>query len=60
MMEKFSRDLIIITLQMIIIKNALRNGWGVRKLNQKQIEITKKWCRTDNYERICLNLLKTY
>jgi hypothetical protein len=45
---------------MIIIKNALRTGWDVRKLNPKQIEITKKWCKTDNYEKICMGLMKTY
>lgn len=51
------RDVIILTLQLTIMRNAALNGWNVRRLNDKQIELTKKWNKNDNYEKICCELI---
>lgn len=49
------RDIMIAILQMAIIKNAELGGWSVHRINDKQIEFTKKWCKHDNYDEICKN-----
>ena len=52
-----SRDIIAINLQLNLIKNATKDGWRVRRLNDKQIELLCDWDGTINYEKICYNLL---
>lgn len=51
------RNVIIMTLQLTIMRNAAISGWSVRRLNDKQIEITKKWNKNDDYEKICCELI---
>lgn len=51
------RDVIIMTLQLTIMRNAEISGWSVRRLNNKQIELTKKWNKNDDYEKICCGLI---
>jgi hypothetical protein len=55
--DNFSRHLLIVTLQLVIIKNARQNGWTARMINDKQIEITKKYNKDDDYDKICRHLI---
>jgi len=52
-----SRDLLIIMLQIIIMKNAEANGWSVRRLNNKQIELTKTRKEYEKYNMFNDSLL---
>lgn len=47
-----SRDVIMITLQLSIIKIAIMNGWSVKRLNEKQIELTKILNKIDDLNEI--------
>jgi len=45
------KEIIMIILQMIIIKSAISNGWTINRLNNNQIEFTKKLNKYENYEK---------
>ena len=45
------------TLKESIIDNAKIEGWKVKKINDKQIEIIKNRKDDDNYERLCYELI---
>lgn len=51
------RNIIILTLQLTLIRNAICAGWTVRRINEKQIELTKKFNKYDNYEKLCSELI---
>lgn len=53
-----SRNILILTLQLTIIENAKMTGWTTKILNDKQLELTKKWNPCDDYDTICFDLLK--
>lgn len=57
--SEISKNILIIALQITIMKNAEQNGWNVRRLNDKQIELTKKLNTDDDYEKICHDLFKS-
>jgi len=40
-----------------VVENAELNGWIVKKINNKQIEITKKANYIDDYDKICCDLI---
>ena len=51
------RNIIILTLQLTLIRNAVCAGWTVRRINEKQIELIKKFNKYDNYEKLCCELI---
>lgn len=57
MFNNIPKDILILTLQLTIMKNAMMYGWSVRRLNDKQIEITKKWNKNEDYNKICCDML---
>lgn len=52
-MIEVSREILILTLQTLIIVNAISRGWSIRRLNNKQIELTKKFNKNEDYDKIC-------
>jgi uncharacterized membrane protein YqjE len=52
-MNDDSREILILTLQTLIIMNAMSCGWRVRRLNNKQIELIKKFDKNEDYDKIC-------
>ena len=52
-MNEESREILILTLQTLIIVNAMACGWKVRRLNNKQIELTKQFDKSEDYDKIC-------
>ena len=57
MLNNVQRDILIMTLQLTITRNAITNGWTVRKINNKQLELTKKWNNNEDYDKICCGFL---
>lgn len=53
------RDTMILSLQIAIINQAKRDGWHVRRLNNRQIEIVRKHNENIDYNQICRQLLIT-
>lgn len=49
-----NKNIIIFLLQIIIIKNAQLDGWSIRKVDHKTIELSKK---NIQYDDINLNVL---
>ena len=58
-MEETSREILILTLQTLIIMRAMSYGWRVRRLNNKQIELTKKFDKNEDYDKICNTIFLT-
>lgn len=55
--KNIHRDILILTLQMAIIKNAEISGWNVKRLNNKQIELSRKINKNIDYDRVCCDLI---
>ncbi len=45
--------IMIMTLQLIICKNAINNGWSMRRINEKQIEFTRKYNNMEECNKLC-------
>ena len=56
MVQNDRKNIIIMTLQLTIIKNAELSGWKVKRLNEKQIELSRKWNHLEDYDEMCKTL----
>jgi hypothetical protein len=57
MENNIPREVIIMTLQLTIMRNATINGWTIRRHSDKQLELTKKWNEDEDYDKTCHELI---